>query len=434
LELAERLQRGRAELADRTRQRTQWSERIAQGIADAQLSRATDGELQAPGEIALLEQLRQSLDEQQVRVQRRRELRKQCAALQRTTRKLRKSIALLRSRQRKLLHRAGARSVGEVRRMALESARVELLEREAETLDREIAAGIQGQSTLDAVRAELEATLDASLADRLNSAQARLDDGERLLAERCEALGRLNHELRMMAEDRGLGRKQLEISVCDARLHRTLRAWQAQSVAHSVLDEIRKQYESDRQPETLRDASRYLARLTEGRYTRVWTPLGSQALVVDDARATAIPLERLSRGTREQLYLCLRLALAACFARRGARLPMILDDVLVNYDVARCRAAADLLLEFANEGHQVIVLTCHEHVAQQFDAVRAAVMELPRHDGAMVRDETPPQLARPRRARRRTAREAPFAPAPVHASDELPASDDAEHLPQSGAA
>ena len=36
-----------------------------------------------------------------------------------------------------------------------------------------------------------------------------------------------------------------------------------------VLDGVRKKYETDRQPETLQEASKYLGRLTGGRYKRI---------------------------------------------------------------------------------------------------------------------------------------------------------------------
>jgi uncharacterized protein YhaN len=75
-------------------------------------------------------------------------------------------------------------------------------------------------------------------------------------------------------------------------------------------------------------------------------------------------VEVLSRGAREQLFLSLRLSLAAYFARRGAPLPLILDDVLVNFDAERAKAAAQVLRDFAAAGHQMLVFTCHEHIAK----------------------------------------------------------------------
>src|SRR5208283_2781793 len=96
--------------------------------------------------------------------------------------------------------------------------------------------------------------------------------------------------------------------------------------------------------------------------------------------------EVLSRGAREQLFLSLRLALAAHFARRGAPLPLILDDVLVNFDIERAKAAAQVSRDFAAQGHQMLVFTCHEHIAKLFRGLKAPVNELP---GNSERDPAP---------------------------------------------
>ena len=110
----------------------------------------------------------------------------------------------------------------------------------------------------------------------------------------------------------------------------------------------------------------YLQRLTGGRYTRVWTPLGKHCLNVDDAQGASLGVELLSSGAREQLFLALRLALVAAYARRGVVLPLVLDDVLVNFDVVRAKAAAMVLRDFARQGRQVLVFTCHEHISKLF--------------------------------------------------------------------
>src|SRR5690606_37424834 len=85
----------------------------------------------------------------------------------------------------------------------------------------------------------------------------------------------------------------------------------------------------------------------------------------------------LSRGTREQLFLSVRMALVATFARRGIQLPMILDDVLVNYDEKRAARAAKVLCDFAAQGHQVLVFSCHEHILAIFRKLAADCRRLP---------------------------------------------------------
>lgn len=70
------------------------------------------------------------------------------------------------------------------------------------------------------------------------------------------------------------------------------------------------------------------------------------------------PFENLSIGTREQLAILLRLAYADILAVKGASVPVILDDALVNSDDLR-REKMKQILHRASKKHQIILLTCH---------------------------------------------------------------------------
>ena len=73
-----------------------------------------------------------------------------------------------------------------------------------------------------------------------------------------------------------------------------------------------------------------------------------------------VNFEDLSQGAKEQLLLCLRLAIAEELAAKGEGPQcLILDDVLVNTDVARQRRVLDLLNQAAAGGLQILVCTCH---------------------------------------------------------------------------
>jgi uncharacterized protein YhaN len=90
---------------------------------------------------------------------------------------------------------------------------------------------------------------------------------------------------------------------------------------------------------------------------------GKQTIRVVSAKGESIDATSLSRGTVEQLYLCLRLGLADSFAERSVSLPVVLDDVLVNFDPDRARAVATELAASARS-HQIIFMTCHPHLAE----------------------------------------------------------------------
>ena len=68
----------------------------------------------------------------------------------------------------------------------------------------------------------------------------------------------------------------------------------------------------------------------------------------------------LSRGTTEQAYLSLRLAIAELICE-DEKLPILLDDVLSQYDDERTLEALTFLKEYAKDG-QAVLFTCHNSI------------------------------------------------------------------------
>ena len=180
------------------------------------------------------------------------------------------------------------------------------------------------------------------------------------------------------ANDRCTEALQEEIAVIERDIDAHLRRRTLLELARGLLEETRDGFARDHQPAVLREASRWLDRLTAGHYTAVTTSIHEARLEVHDHGGVACSPDRLSRGTREQVFLALRLALVKDLERRGVHLPVVIDDALVNFDDRRAEAAARVLMEFAAEqpGRQFLVLTCHTHVAAIFTSVGARVRSL----------------------------------------------------------
>ena len=60
---------------------------------------------------------------------------------------------------------------------------------------------------------------------------------------------------------------------------------------------------------------------------------------------------------------------------------MILDDVFVNFDADRTRTACAVLRDFARQGHQLLVFTCHEHVWRMFQELKVDARRIPNRHG-----------------------------------------------------
>ena len=193
-----------------------------------------------------------------------------------------------------------------------------------------------------------------------------LEEIELQLQQAFEQLGTIKQELKTLEADRSSTRIRSELSQVETQLRDAWESWFAASLASDAVEDIATQFEQANQPEMLAAAIPFLQKLTLGKYHHLWTPLGRKHLYVDDDGGDSRPAERLSGGTREQLFLAIRLAMVKSFSNNGIELPMVLDDVTVNFDQQRSEAAADTLLDFTREGQQLLVFTSHIHYAQLY--------------------------------------------------------------------
>jgi uncharacterized protein YhaN len=375
-----------------TRLRAQYdalTRRIGQAAADAGMT---------PQGQRPLDQLRlclAELSEQQLRVKRRDELERQLDRLSRRHSRAVERVSAIRRRRQRLLRAAGTNDEQEFRRRAAVQAEAVQLRSQRSVVAQEIASALEGRLSEERIAPFMSSTQSLEAAEN-QVAEARRDVAGQL-SQALVTRGEINQQLKMLVEDRALAEKRIELGVVEKRLQDALDRWRVLAICRRMLDSVRDYYEREHQPEALREASGYLERMTAGRYTRVWTALGEHALRVDDSLGKCLGVDVLSRGTREQLFLALRLALVTAYGRRGVQLPLVLDDVLVNFDVTRAKAAAAVLRDFARGGQQILVFTCHEHIAKLFKQLKADVRQLPDNGHAAVAAEPPAR--RVRRAR-----------------------------------
>ena len=108
----------------------------------------------------------------------------------------------------------------------------------------------------------------------------------------------------------------------------------------------------------VRESERFFRSITHGRYQTIVAPHGEERIQVIGKNGSRYDLDMLSRGTAEQLYLSLRFGYIQEFSRRASPLPVVMDDILVNFDPHRARAAAGTMLALA-EMNQILFFTCH---------------------------------------------------------------------------
>jgi uncharacterized protein YhaN len=225
----------------------------------------------------------------------------------------------------------------------------------------------------------LTKTNELSLEQRLQDAEAATAELEGTLAENRQRQAALAEAIEKARTARGLEDRQRELAEVERALADHDSRLRLLKRTHDLLEETRAEVARHHQPAALLEASHWLNRLTDGRYTRITTAVDEPRLDVHDASGVIWNPERLSRGTREQVFLALRLALVRDLHEHGISLPVVMDDALVNFDDQRARAASRTLVEFMEDqsgDHQMLVLTCHAHVARLFTDAGASVRTL----------------------------------------------------------
>jgi len=112
-------------------------------------------------------------------------------------------------------------------------------------------------------------------------------------------------------------------------------------------------------------ATEFFAKITNGAYRRVQVDGEEPSIVVHRDDGTVIPLEKLSRGASDQLYLSVRFALA----RRvlGDTLGFfVMDDPFIASDSERLRRQVKILGELAEEGWQIVYFTSKDEIVRSF--------------------------------------------------------------------
>lgn len=300
-----------------------------------------------------------------------------------------------------------------LRRAAFFAERQDLLRRKGDLTDHLAAAlpevfDTPGEASADhladplaVLRAELAAADREAMqarCDELTTELTALAAHEAELVDKVAAL-RVQREQVASADEVAALRRQ-EAALLESARQMALE-WSRNALARHLIDTARRRFERERQPHVIREAAAIFRTITGGRWQSIAASLEDgvpRAVPVD---GEPVPHEHLSRGTREQLYLALRLGYVRTHALHAEPLPLIMDDILVNFDPERAARTAAALAALCGAGtggqpgeapgyaaeadapdtpdtpeapgtakpHQILFFTCHPHTV---DMLRTA--------------------------------------------------------------
>ena len=178
------------------------------------------------------------------------------------------------------------------------------------------------------------------------------DKKEQLLREE---IARLRGRLDTLGDPLVLKSRLCELEEEHARVEAEL---EALTIALDELALADEEMQSEFSPALAKSAAAALSRLTGGAYTELTLDRELNALVRCAGEPVLHESAFLSRGTADQLYLALRLALCDMLLGGEDPCPIVLDDALINFDDVRMGYALDYLAELAQH-RQILLFSCH---------------------------------------------------------------------------
>ena len=149
-----------------------------------------------------------------------------------------------------------------------------------------------------------------------------------------------------------------------ARMRRLAERYTLVKLASKILQLEIERYREEHQDPVLLIGSRYFSDMTLGSFSGLRTDIddkGAPILIGIRPEDRRIPVGGMSSGTRDQLFLALRLATLEYRLESHEPMPFIVDDILINFDDERSRATLSALARLAAR-NQVILFTHHRQI------------------------------------------------------------------------
>ncbi|MEQ1777417.1 MAG: hypothetical protein ABL863_02610, partial [Nitrosomonas sp.] len=217
--------------------------------------------------------------------------------------------------------------------------------------------------TLMQIEAEIDAANLVLLAAELTHINDELSDAVQrqttLAAEHANALRALSEIGGSDAAPQAEAQRQEAIAQMSDVAERYVKVFTAGRLLRWSLD----RYREEKQGPLLYRAGAIFSTLTSGSFSKLIVDFEREPMVLEGLRLDGklVGISGMSDGTRDQLYLALRLAALEMHLEQAVPLPFIADDLFINYDDARSKAGFEALKALSKQT-QVIFLSHHDHL------------------------------------------------------------------------
>lgn len=272
------------------------------------------------------------------------------------------AIADARARLDELCREARCAAPDDLPRAERDASKLAELEAELARVEDQVRDS-SGGASLDAFVAEARAEDADSLGPLLEALDEQL---EAIAADRSELDQEIGAEREWLRSQKGSAEAAEAAEHAQsllAELRSKVDDYAALTFASELLRRGIEQFREANQGPVLRRAGELFATLTAGSFQGLCIDEGAdgQAMFFGVREGRSIDVAAMSDGSCDQLYLALRLASLEGWLARHEPIPLIADDILLNFDNERSVAALRALAELSRHT-QVLFFTHHEHL------------------------------------------------------------------------
>jgi uncharacterized protein YhaN len=270
-----------------------------------------------------------------------------------------------------LCRRAHCERPEELEEAERRSAAVQALNQQLTNLNDQLLAYCGG-GTIDDLSADADAEDADALPGRIADTRARIEELARGISDLDQEIGSVRNQIARMDGSAVAAEAAEQAQAALSRIREVTERYVRLRLAASLLRGEIDRYRERNQGPVLKRASEIFSRLTLGSFAGLKTHYDDDRTFLVGIRASGetVGVEGMSDGTCDQLYLALRLASVDNYLAANEPMPFIVDDILLNFDDERAKAAMEELAELARRT-QVIFFTHHRHLVKLFEGLSA---------------------------------------------------------------
>ncbi len=267
-----------------------------------------------------------------------------------------------------LIHRAGVQSADQLPSVEADSARKQMLSARITEIDEQLVRS--AARPIAEVLAEVEGNDIATTAARLDEIDTTIQEHESTAEATHAQLLEANQAFDAIDGSDTAACAQQESEELIARIARHAHTYARTRLAQGVVSRVVQSYRDKHQGPVLRRAGEIFDKITLGSFSSLVTDYDNDTQVLLGQRpdGSRVGVAGMSQGARDQLFLALRIAAIEEHLKQRESIPLVIDDLLVQFDDPRASATLSVLAELAQKT-QVLFFTHHGHLCELAESV-----------------------------------------------------------------